>query len=194
MPRDLPLGNGGLLVNFDKSYNLRDIYWPHVGQDLHTAGDISHTGIWIEGQFAWLDSSEWQREMLYDEETLVTHVTLKHSRLQIELVFRDIVDFNRPIFLRHAVITNRADHAREVRLLRTQIDNDGAIIASDDADVREFSRDSYSYMWPRDGALVANALSHAGYSEITRAFYDFCNAVLTESGYLLHKYNPDRSW
>jgi hypothetical protein len=36
MPRDLPLSNGELLINFDKSYNLRDIYWPHVGQQLHT--------------------------------------------------------------------------------------------------------------------------------------------------------------
>ncbi len=49
-------------------------------------------------------------------------------------------------------------------------------------------------MWPRDGALVANALSHARYSEITRGFYDFCNSVLTKDGYLLHKYNPDHSW
>jgi GH15 family glucan-1,4-alpha-glucosidase len=63
MPRDLPLGNGRLLVNFDKSYNLRDIYWPHVGQDLHTAGDISHTGVWVDGQFAWLDAPEWRGVM-----------------------------------------------------------------------------------------------------------------------------------
>jgi GH15 family glucan-1,4-alpha-glucosidase len=58
MPRDLPVGNGSLLLNFDKSYNLRDIYWPHVGQELHTAGDISHTGVWVDGQFAWLDAAE----------------------------------------------------------------------------------------------------------------------------------------
>ena len=363
MPRDLPVGNGGLLLNFDKSYNLRDIYWPHVGQELHTAGDISHTGVWVDGQFAWLDAPEWQREMVYEKETLVTHVTLRHPTLQLQLVFRDCVDFYRPIFLRQVIITNQADHPREVRLffhydwhiwdeadgntvfynpdlqalvaykghayflmngqvgsgtmarvgiaswatgikefngsqgtwrdaedgdlgrnpiaqgsvdgtltlhmpdvspgvgiaafhwlavgpelpavseldamirergpesfitrtrnywyrwvnkqvqdfgdlpaelvdlykrsllvLRTQIDREGAIIAANDADVEHFSRDSYSYMWPRDGALVANALSHARYSEITRMFYDFCNAVLTSDGFLLHKYNPDRSW
>src|SRR5581483_4746733 len=28
----------------------------------------------------------------------------------------DVVDFNRAIFLRHVVVTNQADHAREVRL------------------------------------------------------------------------------
>jgi glucoamylase len=363
MPRDLPLGNGRLLLNFDKSYNLRDIYWPHVGQELHTAGDISHTGIWVDDQFAWLDAPEWEREMVYEKETLVTCVTLHHLGLQLQLVLRDCVDFNRPIFLRQVFVTNQANRPREVRLffhydwhiwdsaegntvfyypnlralvaykqqayflmngqvgsgtnislgisswatgvkefngsegtwrdaedgvlgrnpiaqgsvdgtlalhlpdvspgsevvayhwmavgpdldtvaeldtrirargpesflvrtrnywhrwvnkqeqdfvdlspdlidlykrsllvLRTQIDYDGAIIAANDADVEHYSRDSYSYMWPRDGALVANALSHAGYSEITRMFYNFCNAVLTQDGFLLHKYNPDRSW
>ena len=32
MPRDIPVGNGSLLVNFDADYALRDLYWPHVGQ------------------------------------------------------------------------------------------------------------------------------------------------------------------
>src|SRR5574340_1808025 len=116
MPRDLPVGNGRLLLNFDKNYNLRDIYWPHVGQELHTAGDISHTGIWVGGHFAWLDAPEWQRQLLYEQETLVTSVSLRHPGLQLSLVIRDCVDFNRPIFLRHVTMTNEADHAREVRL------------------------------------------------------------------------------
>jgi GH15 family glucan-1,4-alpha-glucosidase len=85
-------------------------------------------------------------------------------------------------------------YKQSLLILRTQIDNDGAIVAANDADMLRFSRDSYSYMWPRDGALVANALSHAGYSEITRCFYNFCSSVITPGGFLLHKYNPDRSW
>jgi len=83
MPRDLPLGNGNLLINFDKNYNVRDIYWPHVGQKLHTAGDYSHTGVWVDGQFAWLDSPDWQRTMIYEQETLVSSVTLVHPRIQL---------------------------------------------------------------------------------------------------------------
>ncbi len=31
MPRDLPLGNGSFLVSFDRYYQIRDLYWPHVG-------------------------------------------------------------------------------------------------------------------------------------------------------------------
>src|SRR5258707_11330214 len=116
MPRDLPLGNGKLLLNFDKNYNLRDIYWPHVGQDLHTAGDVSHTGVWVDGRFAWLDAPEWERELVYETETLVTKVTLVHHDLQVQLVFHDCVDFTRALFLRQVEVHDRADHAREVRL------------------------------------------------------------------------------
>jgi len=374
MPRDLPLGNGKLLLNFDQHYNLRDIYWPHVGQELHTgvniadigeevALPISHTGVWVDGQFAWLDAPEWQRELLYTRETLVTHVTLLHPVLQLHLVFSDVVDFRDDIFLRHIVVTNQATHPREVRLffhyhwhisgdaegntifyapkqqalvayklqayflmngqvgsgdqatvgitswatgkkefkgaegtwrdaedgelgrnpiaqgridgtlalhlpavaaqareeayhwltvgadlptvvsldskvrargphsflkrtrnywfrwvnkdvqdfadlspalvdlykrsllvLRTQIDADGAIIAANDGDTYSYAGDSYSYMWPRDGALVANALNQTGYAALARQFYDFCQAVLTDEGYLLHRYSPDHLW
>ena len=36
--RDIPVGNGQLLVNFDDKYQIRDIYFPHVGQENHTEG------------------------------------------------------------------------------------------------------------------------------------------------------------
>jgi len=44
-------------------------------------------------------------------------------------------------------------YRRSLLILRTQIDNDGAIIAANDFDIAHFGRDTYSYMWPRDGAL-----------------------------------------
>jgi GH15 family glucan-1,4-alpha-glucosidase len=84
-------------------------------------------------------------------------------------------------------------YRRSLLVLRTQIDNDGAIIAANDFDIARFARDTYSYMWPRDGALVAAALIDAGYSEVTRRFFDFCHRVITDEGYLLHKYNPNGS-
>src|SRR5690606_19083953 len=42
---------------------------------------------------------------------------------------------------------------RSQLILRTQIDNRGAIIAANDTDITHFSGDHYSYCWPRDGAL-----------------------------------------
>ncbi|HEX3641535.1 MAG TPA: glycoside hydrolase family 15 protein, partial [Ktedonobacteraceae bacterium] len=85
-------------------------------------------------------------------------------------------------------------YKRCLLVVRTQSDRAGAILAANDADVEHFARDSYSYMWPRDGALVADALNQASYGGATRHFYDFCNAVLTPEGYLLQKYHPDHSW
>ncbi|HEX6777021.1 MAG TPA: glycoside hydrolase family 15 protein [Ktedonobacterales bacterium] len=355
MPRDLPLGNGSMLVNFDRNYNLRDIYWPHIGEENHTLGHVCHMGVWVEGRFAWIDDGSWHRELLYQDDALVTQVTLTNSDLALTLVCNDAVDVDESLFFRRIEVTNQATHPRDVRLffhydwhlseteggntiyyraelnalvaykglvnflmsgqvgdhfgiddwatgykdvngaegtwrdaedgvlgrnpivqgsvdctlalhlpqvqpngtalayhwlaagetysvisdlntmvrergsqafldrssaywrlwvnkqpedladlppqvvdlykrsllvLRTNIDDNGAIIAANDADVYLFSRDSYSYMWPRDGALVANALSHAGYSDVTRAFFRFCGRLVEKTGYLLHKYTP----
>jgi oligosaccharide amylase len=361
MPRDIPVGNGSLLINFDQTYQLRDLYWPHVGQENHTAGHPFHFGVWVDGQFRWVDNVGWQRTLDYAHDSLVTQVTLYHPDLSLRLVCQDVVDFHEDLYLRRIVVHNEADREREVRLffaqdfhisghevgdsayyeperravfhykgkrwflinaakegpdgwvlgvdqwavgikeaqckegawrdaedghlsgnavaqgsvdsvvalhfdvpahgqasgwywiavgedfgkvtrlnravrqkgpltflertrhywalwatkenedfrdlphpvcdlyrrsllvLRTQIDNDGAIIAANDFDIVRFARDTYSYLWPRDGALVAAALIDAGYSEVTRRFFDFCHRVITDEGYLLHKYNPDGS-
>ncbi len=84
-------------------------------------------------------------------------------------------------------------YQRSLLVIRTQIDNGGAIIAANDTDISSAVRDTYSYMWPRDGALVANALNRAGYSDLPRAFFEFAHRALTKEGYLLHKYSPDGS-
>jgi GH15 family glucan-1,4-alpha-glucosidase len=84
-------------------------------------------------------------------------------------------------------------YKQSLLILRTQIDNRGAILAANDSDYLTFNNDTYSYMWPRDGALVAYGLDLAGQPDVTRNFYEFCRDVLLPEGYLLHKYNPDKS-
>lgn len=361
MPRDIPVGNGSLLVNFDQHYQIRDFYWPYVGKENHTAGHAFRFGVWVDNQFRWIDDPDWQRSLGYLEDTLVTHVALTHPGLAVRITCNDLVDFHENLYLRKMVVRNEMDHAREMRLffghnfsvsgielgdsvyyeperravfhykgsrwflaniakesgkgravgidhwavgvknvgdkegtwrdaedgvlsgnhvaqgsvdstvalhlflppngeavawhwvcagedfvqvarinrrvrekgpqtfldrtkdywalwagkeslkfldlpqpvcrlcrrslliLRTQIDNHGAIIAANDFDIAQFGRDTYSYLWPRDGALVAATLVEVGYSEITRRFFAFCHEVITDEGYLLHKYNPDGS-
>src|SRR5205807_8385523 len=58
MPRDIPIGNGSLLVTFDLAYNLRDVYFPRVGQENHTAGHACRFGVWVDGDFSWLDGDD----------------------------------------------------------------------------------------------------------------------------------------
>ena len=353
MPRDIPVGNGSLLVTFDELYRIRDIYFPYVGNENHSEGHPFHFGVWAEGAFAWVEESGWTRELRYEEETLVSDVRLTNAKLGVEIICNDAVDFHENIFLRRLRVKNLAAKPREIRLFlhhdfyisetevgdtayfdpetmalihykgpryfligtdlglesfatgrkafqgqegtwrdaedgrlemsaitegsvdstigqsfklephatgemfywiaagvshhevaqlhrivqdkgpaalltrtrdywrawvnkndldfadlptsivqlfkrsllitRTQIDSRGAILAANDSDVTLRATDHYSYLWPRDGALVAYALDSAGYAGITRNFFDLCSRIVSSEGYFLQKYNPDGS-
>jgi GH15 family glucan-1,4-alpha-glucosidase len=82
---------------------------------------------------------------------------------------------------------------RSLLVIRTHVDSHGGILAAADADIMAFNRDTYTYVWPRDGAFVSLALDRAGYGEVTRTFFEFCTRIQLPDGYMLHKYNPDGS-
>ena len=46
MPRDIPVGNGSLLVVFDADYTIRDLYYPRVGKENHALGNPCRFGVW----------------------------------------------------------------------------------------------------------------------------------------------------
>lgn len=78
-------------------------------------------------------------------------------------------------------------------VLRAHVDNNGAVIASTDSDMLQGGRDTYAYMWPRDGALTALALDRAGDFNVAKRFFEFCSQVITQDGYFMHKYRADKS-
>ena len=84
-------------------------------------------------------------------------------------------------------------YRQSVLIIRSQIDHKGAVIASTDSEIAGFARDTYAYMWPRDGALVAGSLMSAGHVAAPANFLDFCSRVISPLGFLRHKYNPDGS-
>lgn len=85
-------------------------------------------------------------------------------------------------------------YTRSLLVTRALIDEGGGIVAATDRDILEHARDTYCYVWPRDGALVGIALDRAGYPHPLRQFLRFCNERFGGGrGYLLHKYNPDGS-
>jgi GH15 family glucan-1,4-alpha-glucosidase len=351
-----------LLVNFDRNYELRDIYYPRVGQENHTSGGPCRFGVWLDGQFAWLDDGGWWRDLVYLDETLMTNATLRHDGLQVSVNFNDAVDLGRDALLRRVRVTNHGA-ARDIRLffhfdwdiygtevgdtvmyyppvsglvaykgqrcfaacgqvgervgldgyacgkkdvggaqgtwrdaedgllsnnpieqgsvdmtlaldlgrmdsgrsqtayqwliaarnlgelqsvadvisqrgpeaflertrsywsawvnkeerdfgdlsprvaqlyqrsllvVRTQVDAGGAVLAANDADIIKFARDTYSYMWPRDGALTVYAMDQAGYVDLPRRFFELCARIVTKEGYFRHKYtaagDPGSSW
>ncbi len=82
---------------------------------------------------------------------------------------------------------------RSLLVVRAQTDNHGAIIAANDTHTFHYKKDTYSYMWPRDGALIARSLDKVGHHDMTNKFFIFCSNISSEDGYLLHKYRPDGS-
>ena len=82
---------------------------------------------------------------------------------------------------------------RALLVIRTQIDAEGGILAANDSDILDFGRDHYSYVWPRDGALVAYALAEAGDADGARRFFEWSAPLLEAEGCFLQKYNADGS-
>jgi GH15 family glucan-1,4-alpha-glucosidase len=115
MPRDLPLGNGSLLVAFDENYQIRDLYWPHVGQKNHALGHPFRMGVWVEGNFHWLDDLGWERDLRYEHERMVTSVELKHPDIALSIHATDAVDFHENLLVRRFEVTNPLEREQEVR-------------------------------------------------------------------------------
>jgi len=78
-------------------------------------------------------------------------------------------------------------------IIRSHADSRGGIIASCDSDILQFNRDTYSYVWMRDGAIAAIALDLAGFRDTSMRFFRFCDFVLADEGFFHHKYSPDGS-
>ncbi|OGL23398.1 hypothetical protein A2791_00930 [Candidatus Saccharibacteria bacterium RIFCSPHIGHO2_01_FULL_46_30] len=85
----------------------------------------------------------------------------------------------------------RESFLRSIMLIKGQTDNRGAVIASTDSSMLNYSRDAYAYCWPRDGAYVLWPLIRMGYTEEPRRFFEFCRRGLHPSGYLMQKYRAD---
>lgn len=87
-----------------------------------------------------------------------------------------------------------ADRYRQsLVIVRSHIDHDGAVIAAADSQMARTAADTYSYVWPRDGALVSAALMSAGHMAAPVKFLGFCSRVISPNGYVRHKYNADGS-
>jgi len=82
---------------------------------------------------------------------------------------------------------------RSLLIIRGHVGTNGAIIASSDSGPRQGGKDTYAYVWPRDGAISALALSEAGDVNVARNFFAFCDRIISPQGYFMHKYSPDGS-
>lgn len=115
MARDIPVGNGNLLIAFDNDYVLREFYFPHVGQESHTQGHPFRFGVWVSGQFSWVPEG-WRISKDYLDDSLVTDVELVNDALKIRILIHDLVDFHENIYLKKLTVENLSQEKKEVRL------------------------------------------------------------------------------
>ena len=86
---------------------------------------------------------------------------------------------------------HRITFLQSVMIMKSQIDKRGAIIASTDTSMLNYSRDAYGYSWPRDGAYTLWPLIRMGYYDEAYRFFEFTKRGLTTDGYMMHKYRAD---
>jgi GH15 family glucan-1,4-alpha-glucosidase len=116
MPRDLPIGNGSLLVAFDAQYRLSDFYFPRVGME-NQAGAKFRFGVFADGALHATDEPAWQHTLDYLRDTLVTDVTLQNDSIGLKLRCYDAVDPDANAYVRKIVVRNQRDEARDVKLM-----------------------------------------------------------------------------
>ncbi len=80
---------------------------------------------------------------------------------------------------------------QSLMFIKSHTDKDGAVIASTDTTMLNYSRDAYGYCWPRDGAFVLWPLIRMGYLEEALNYFRFIKRGLHPAGYLMHKYRAD---
>lgn len=123
MARAVVLGNSGLTVGLDENGLVHDFYYPYVGlENLTTArSEPHHVGVWVDGEFSWVHENEWQKDVTFHEDALVSDVTMTHEKLKVGLHFEDFVDANHDIFARKIRVRNLSGNTRDVRLFFHQV-------------------------------------------------------------------------
>lgn len=121
MPKSLVLGNGNMLIGLDNYGQVKDFYFPHVGQENQTSGNLTHKiGVWVEDKFSWIDDGSWVIDIDYQPETLASKIKASNNDLKLSLDFIDVVYNETNIFIREITVTNSENKKRSVRLFFNQ--------------------------------------------------------------------------
>jgi GH15 family glucan-1,4-alpha-glucosidase len=123
MGRPVVLSNGQLFVGLDENGLVHDFYYPYVGlENLTNARSSQHKiGVWVDGQFKWTDDGSWEVSVDFEEDALLSSITLHSAELELSLHFQDFVDTEYNALIRHVTVSNEADHDRDIRLFMHQV-------------------------------------------------------------------------
>ncbi|MDB5176044.1 MAG: glycoside hydrolase 15-like protein [Candidatus Saccharibacteria bacterium] len=123
MGRPVVLSNGQLFVGLDENGLVHDFYYPYVGlENLTNARSSQHKiGIWVDDTFSWTDDGSWSTDVRFEQDALISNVTLGSQKLGVQLHLQDFIDPESNALVRHITITNQSDRARDIRLFMHQV-------------------------------------------------------------------------
>jgi len=123
MGRPVMLGNGRLTVGLDEAGQVHDFYYPYVGLDnLTNARSLPHKiGVWVDDVFSWLDGPDWDVQVDFDSDALISNVVFTSKQHDLELRFRDFVDHEYNALCRQVTVRNLASKKRQIRLFFHQV-------------------------------------------------------------------------
>lgn len=147
MARAVTVGNGSLLVGLDYCGQVRDLYYPYVGEPNHVSGAsgnfVHRIGVYVDGVLSWLDNPDWKITIGTDANTAIGTMFAVNERLQVSLASRDAVHNEKNVFLRQFILTNTSKLEREVKLFISQ-----------QFRISESRRGDTAYYDPRVNAIV----------------------------------------
>ena len=82
---------------------------------------------------------------------------------------------------------------KSLMVIKAHCDSRGSILASGDSSIFNYGKDYYCYCWPRDGAYAVWPLIRLGMFNEAKNFFGFARDTMHRDGYMMHKYQPDRS-
>lgn len=172
MPKALTIGNGDMLLCFDRNAYLRDLYFPYVGLENHIGEHVTHRfGVWVDDTLRWLSHDSWKLFVDCERDTLAGSITAYNDELDISLHIRDVVYNERPIYVRKVTVTNHADYAREIKLFFNQ---EFELYASHSANTAYFDPNEHAVIHYRGRrSFLVNAIDDAGtlFDEFTTGVY-----------------------
>lgn len=110
------LANGRLAVELDQFGRVSSLSFPHVGREVQNRHAVHRLGVWVDGEFSWIDDGSWQVTLRLPQGALVAHTVLKHERLGLVLECDDFVDSKVNVFGRNIHVVNLRTETRQVRL------------------------------------------------------------------------------
>ncbi|MGM0507730.1 MAG: glycoside hydrolase family 15 protein [Fusobacteriota bacterium] len=115
MSRELVLGNNNFLLTYDLNLNIRDIYFPHVGDENHLESDKNRLGFWVDNKFSWVDE-EWEKKIKYKKNSLISDVYAKSEYLKLQIKEQAAIVHNKDIYIRKIKVKNLNEDKKTVRL------------------------------------------------------------------------------